>query len=68
MFNYRSSFGRSGVTDCVTRETRQISPCRIGLALGGGFARGIAHAGVLKVLEERKIPIHCVDPESARRI
>jgi predicted acylesterase/phospholipase RssA len=24
----------------------------IGLALGGGFARGMAHIGVLKVLEE----------------
>lgn len=29
----------------------------IGVALGGGFARGIAHIGVLKVLEEEKIPI-----------
>jgi len=29
----------------------------ISLALGGGFARGIAHVGVLKVLEEEKIPI-----------
>ncbi len=32
----------------------------IGLALGGGFARGLAHIGVLKVLEEEKIPIHVV--------
>ncbi len=32
----------------------------IGLALGGGFARGIAHIGVLKVLEEEKIPINFV--------
>jgi len=32
----------------------------IGLALGGGFARGIAHVGVLKVLEEEGIPIHCI--------
>lgn len=30
-------------------------PCRIGLALGGGFARGLAHVGVLKVLEEEGI-------------
>src|SRR5438552_2721466 len=30
----------------------------IGLALGGGFARGLAHIGVLKVLEENNIPIH----------
>ena len=32
----------------------------IGLALGGGFARGLAHIGVLKVLEEEKIPIRFV--------
>lgn len=33
---------------------------RIGIALGGGFARGIAHIGVLKVLEEENIPITCM--------
>jgi NTE family protein len=33
---------------------------RVGLALSGGFARGIAHIGVLRVLEEHKIPIHCI--------
>ena len=32
----------------------------IGLALGGGFARGMAHIGVLKVLEEEGIPIRVV--------
>ena len=35
-------------------------PPSIGVALGGGFARGIAHIGVLKVLEEEGIPIHAV--------
>ncbi len=30
---------------------------RIGVALGGGFARGIAHLGVLRVLEEEHIPV-----------
>jgi NTE family protein len=30
---------------------------RVGVALGGGFARGLAHIGVLKVLEEENIPI-----------
>ena len=35
-------------------------PVRIGVALGGGFARGIAHVGVLKVLEEENIPIDFV--------
>jgi NTE family protein len=32
----------------------------IGLALGGGFARGIAHIGVLKVLEEEQIPVRYI--------
>ncbi len=36
------------------------SPAGIGLALGGGFARGIAHIGVLKVLEREGIPIRCI--------
>src|SRR4030065_70833 len=33
---------------------------RIGLALGGGGARGLAHIGVLKVLDSEKIPIDLV--------
>jgi len=41
---------------------------RIGLALGGGFARGIAHAGVLKVFERRGIPLHCITGVSAGSI
>ncbi len=32
----------------------------LGLALGGGFARGMAHIGVLKVLEEEQIPVRIV--------
>ena len=30
------------------------------LVLGGGAARGLAHIGVLKVLEEEKFPIHLI--------
>ena len=30
---------------------------KVGLDLGGGFARGIAHIGVLRVFEEHEIPI-----------
>ncbi|HET6934404.1 MAG TPA: patatin-like phospholipase family protein [Candidatus Angelobacter sp.] len=30
---------------------------KIGVALGGGFARGLAHIGILKVLEEEQIPV-----------
>jgi NTE family protein len=33
---------------------------RVGLALGGGGARGLAHIGVLKVLEREKIPIDLI--------
>jgi NTE family protein len=33
---------------------------RVGLALAGGFARGLAHIGVLRVLREAGIPIDCV--------
>ena len=36
----------------------------IGLALGGGFARGIAHIGVIKVLEEEGIPVRVVSGTS----
>jgi NTE family protein len=32
----------------------------IGIALGGGFARGLSHIGVLKVFEEEGIPISFV--------
>src|SRR5947207_9212803 len=35
-------------------------PPSIGLALGGGFARGIVHIGVLKVLETENVPISFV--------
>ncbi len=33
---------------------------RVGLALAGGFARGIAHIGVLRVLREAGVPIDVV--------
>ncbi|GAI92746.1 unnamed protein product, partial [marine sediment metagenome] len=33
---------------------------KVGLALGGGGARGLAHIGVLKVLERENIPIDLI--------
>jgi NTE family protein len=33
---------------------------RICLVLSGGGARGAAHIGVLKVLEELRVPVHCI--------
>jgi NTE family protein len=41
---------------------------RIGLALGGGFARGIAHIGVLRTFERHGIPLHCITGVSAGSI
>jgi len=52
------AFGRE-----LSRQAAPVLPTRspsIGVALGGGFARGIAHVGVLKVLEEEGIPIRVV--------
>jgi len=51
------AFGR-GLSGLSGPELAQ--PSGIGLALGGGFARGIAHIGVLKVLEEENIPVSLV--------
>ena len=33
---------------------------KVALVLSGGGARGIAHIGVLKVLEEARVPVDCV--------
>jgi NTE family protein len=38
---------------------------RVGLALSGGAARGIAHVGVLRALEEHEIPIDAIAGASA---
>src|SRR5260370_429882 len=38
---------------------------RVGLALSGGFARGIAHIGVLRALEQAGIPIDCISGTSS---
>ena len=57
-----------GVAVCASATTPAAAPPpadgaarpRIGLVLSGGGARGAAHAGVLKVLEEMRIPISCI--------
>lgn len=58
------------VAGSVVSRLRRLSSGRprIGLALGGGFARGVAHAGVLKVFEKYQIPIHCITGVSAGSI
>lgn len=52
------AFGRE-----ISRKANPLASRRtpaIGLALGGGFARGIAHVGVLKVLEQEGIPVRLI--------
>lgn len=44
----------------VTGLERQSVRAGLGLALGGGFARGFAHIGVLRALEENRVPIACI--------
>src|SRR5258706_16420374 len=46
-------------------QARQINRPRIGLALSGGAARGIAHVGVLSALEENAIPVDAIAGASA---
>ena len=41
---------------------------RVGVALGGGFARGIAHLGVLNVFEQEHIPVDYLGGTSAGAI
>ena len=53
------AFGR-GLSGHSSGLGQQQPSVGIGLALGGGFARGIAHVGVLKVLEEENIPIRYI--------
>src|SRR4029077_2482021 len=51
----------------IRTGTTRKSP-GIGLALGGGFARGIAHVGVLRALEKNKIPICAISGVSSGAI
>lgn len=41
----------------INPDNRTAGHPRIGLVLGGGGAKGLAHIGVLRVLEEMRIPI-----------
>lgn len=38
---------------------------KIGLALGSGGVRGLAHIGIIKIIIENKIPISCISGSSA---
>ncbi len=44
----------------VRRISRQLGDCLVGLVLGVGVAYGFCHIGVLKVIEEEKIPVDII--------
>jgi NTE family protein len=49
----------------MSSESQTANRPRIGLALSGGAARGIAHVGVLRALIENQIPIDAIAGASA---
>jgi NTE family protein len=51
--------------EVMANMKRKAEKKKIGLALGGGAARGLAHIGVLKVLEEEQVGVYCVAGTSA---
>src|ERR1700675_3123250 len=55
------------VREFAYKEPSGVPPKRprVGVALGGGFARGIAHLGVLSVLEKENIPVDYLAGTSA---
>lgn len=44
----------------INRLAREIARCRVGLALSSGGAKGLAHIGVVQVLEENGIEVDCI--------
>src|SRR5262245_34174761 len=51
---------RSNIGLPIFRLARRLLGASVGLALGGGAAFGIAHLGVLKVLQARDVPVDLV--------
>ncbi len=62
----RSPLAKRSVSSKLTTKVsaelkaKEVVRPKIGLALGSGGARGLAHIGVIKVLQERGIPIDLV--------
>src|SRR5262245_52541145 len=54
------SVPQSGRSDATGVATDTAHRPRVGLVLAGGGAKGGAHVGVLKVLEELHVPIDCI--------
>jgi len=54
----------ASIKDNIGKTEKSDRP-RIGVALGGGFARGIAHIGVLKAFADHDISVDCISGTSA---
>ena len=52
--------GIAGAADSVSAPASDAARPRVGLVLAGGGAKGGAHVGVLKVLEELRVPVDCI--------
>jgi predicted acylesterase/phospholipase RssA len=51
---------RAGVDADIARVARMLTGRGVGLALGGGGARGFAHIGVIEALNEAGVPIDAI--------
>ena len=58
--NHDMGTGRGIFAGDLRRLAREIGQCRIGLALSSGGAKGLAHVGVIQVLEENGIEVDVV--------
>ena len=61
LFIFFTSLGFSQSSDSLPQSNKDVS---VGLVLSGGGAKGLAHIGVLKALEENNIPIDYITGSS----
>ncbi len=60
LFSAHASTATTAEVQRATTARAQTTPPRIGLVLAGGGARGLAHIGVIRYLEEHGIRIHAI--------
>jgi NTE family protein len=60
LFSFLAILGLLATSADTPAAEPQAQRPRIGLVLGGGGAKGAAHIGVIKVLEEMRIPVDCI--------
>ncbi|MDY7537428.1 patatin-like phospholipase family protein [Undibacterium sp. RTI2.1] len=60
LISLTSLFSQSALAERLTTTKPLTKTAKICVALSGGGARGFAHVGVLKALEELNVPIDCI--------